>query len=356
MSPSSAIITDTTPMLTLTMRLRCLRLLFVLYCLFCLALESTRAAVDDSSKEDVMLVIHLNGQPDPCGTTKSVPSKLMDSWSAAKNKYEMETLMTDGIASILNTETSGCHEAGDTDKSLYSFCDRGPDLTPILLDNEKLVKTQPHNTLPCRWYTREGLRIASIDQLYSMMKREKNSPSSPSCANPQDAADCDTPSSSSTEIHLYAVPSGRVFMFAPAYAGEIFQLDHLKLLPDVNKPIYLEVLSTTPRVFDILNVFTPEEAEKVVERALKETSPTHRIKRSTTGTTENAVFSQRTSENGFDTHGEVALALKQRIFEVLGYDEYWDGHDDGLQVLRYNTTQAYIQHDGECHLSKVSVP
>ena len=29
---------------------------------------------------------------------------------------------------------------------------------------------------------------------------------------------------------------------------------------------------------------------------------------------------------------------------ALGYDEYWEGHTDGLQVLRYNLTTAYIPH------------
>jgi hypothetical protein len=295
--------------------------------------------------DDVSLVIHLNGQPDPCGTTGPVTAEFVETYFSSSNKYQMETLLTDVIASTLNKDTGSCFEPGDNSKSLYSFCDQGPDLTPILLDHNELIKTQ-RQTLPCRWYTREGLRITTVDQLHSMVAADKNIQLSPSCANPQEANDCDTPSEG-TEIHLYAVPAGRVFMFAPAYVGEIFRLDHLKLLPDVNKPIYLEVLSTNPRVFDILNVFTPEEAEELVERALNETSPTHRIKRSTTGTTENSVFSKRTSENGFDTHGKVALALKKRIFEVLGYDEYWNGHDDGLQVLRYNLTQAYIQHDGK---------
>jgi hypothetical protein len=39
----------------------------------------------------------------------------------------------------------------------------------------------------------------------------------------------------------------------------------------------------------------------------------------------------------------VRLSIR-RIFEVLGFDEYWNGHDDGLQILRYNTTAAYTQH------------
>lgn len=29
---------------------------------------------------------------------------------------------------------------------------------------------------------------------------------------------------------------------------------------------------------------------------------------------------------------------------VLGYDEYDEGHTDGLQILRYNLTKAYIPH------------
>lgn len=29
---------------------------------------------------------------------------------------------------------------------------------------------------------------------------------------------------------------------------------------------------------------------------------------------------------------------------VLGFDEYYESHTDGLQVLRYNLTQAYIPH------------
>jgi hypothetical protein len=340
------------------MMMKSLLSLSILYYLFhCLASYSSFVVADNDHdshnnnqwfNHDVSLVIHLNGQPEPCGSTGPVTTEFIDTWSSSSNKYQMETILTDTVASVLKTDTSSsCYEHGQQDKSLYSFCDRGPDLTPILLDHNKLIKTQ-RQTLPCRWYTREGLRITNVDQLHSMVEVAKVTPSTSSsfCANPQEAGDCDTPPEG-TEIHLYAVPAGRVFMFAPAYVGEIFRLEHLKLLPDMNKQIYLQVLSTNPRVFDIMNVFTKEEADEVVERALNETSPTHRIKRSTTGTTENSVFSKRTSENGFDTHGRVALALKKRIFEVLGYDEYWNGHDDGLQVLRYNLTQAYIQHDGK---------
>eukprot|EP00536_Pseudo-nitzschia_multiseries_P001807 jgi/Psemu1/251016/estExt_Genewise1Plus.C_230133 len=266
----------------------------------------------------------------------------------------METLLTDNIARTLESgsskskcgrEMDNYDNGSDYDyeyEYLYRHCDRGPERTPILLDHNQLVKTAV-DTFPCRFYTREGLRIQNVEQLKTMVEKVNAIPSQ-SCANPQDGDDasrsCETP-----EIHLYAVPTGRVFLFAPAYIGEIFELDHLTLMPDETKPIVLKVLSTNPKVFDILHVFTEEEAAEVVERALAETSPTHKIKRSTTGSlTEGHISNVRTSENGFDTHGEVALALKKRIFEVLGYDEYWHGHDDGLQVLRYNLTTAYTPH------------
>lgn len=30
--------------------------------------------------------------------------------------------------------------------------------------------------------------------------------------------------------------------------------------------------------------------------------------------------------------------------ETLGFDEYWKGHTDGLQILRYQNAQAYVAH------------
>ena len=100
--------------------------------------------------------------------------------------------------------------------------------------------------------------------------------------------------------------------------GEIFELNHLKLLPDVvNKSITLEVLSITPKIFDILNIFTKMEANQIVQRALNEKSPSHKIKRSTTGSSSTtSIIQKRTSENAFDTHSKVAVELKK---EFLNY-------------------------------------
>jgi hypothetical protein len=296
---------------------------------------------DWSFDASISIMIHRNGEPDACGSTTPINRDIVGRLSTANDKYEMESLLTDVLNGIL-VEEKTCASPDDelAPKSLHGFCDMGPDRTPILLDHDKLVKTEAR-TLPCRWYTREGMRISTINQLKELVDRATSAMSTaPSCANPQEGgSSCEEnpvdDQGMQTSIHIYAVPAGRVFLFAPAYVGEIFHLDHLTLLPDPSKPIYMRVLSTSPKVFDLMNVFTTGEADEVVQRALKETSPSHKIKRSTTGTNENSIFNRRTSENGFDTHGTVALALKERIFEMLGFDEYWNGHDDGLQVLRY---------------------
>lgn len=279
---------------------------------------------------NLSILVHHNGKVDPCGSTLkgSVNAEFIKDLATSTNKYEMETRLTDGLASLLLNAESACGVGSDDEssRSFYSHCDRGPEKTPILLDHEELVNTAV-DTLPCRFHTREGLRIQSLDQLKAMA--QKAGPSQ-LCVNPGE--NCDA-----TEIHLYAVPAGRLFHFAPAFVGEVFKLDHLTNTLDASKPISLKVLSTNPRVFDIINVFDSEEADAVVKRALAETSPTYKLKRSTTaGVVDGGhVYDKRTSENGFDTSGAVATAMKKRIFELLGFDEYWHSHTDGLQVLRY---------------------
>ena len=278
---------------------------------------------------NLSILVHHNGDVDPCGSSGSVNAEFIKHLASSTNKYEMETRLTDSLASLLLNEVSRCGFGSGEDensRSFYSHCDRGPEKTPILLDHDELINTEI-DTLPCRFHTREGLRIQTLDELKAMA--QKTGPSQ-FCRNPGE--NCEA-----TEIHLYAVPAGRLFHFAPAFVGEVFELDHLTHTLDKSNPISLKVLSTNPSVFDIMNVFDKEEADAVVKRALAETSPTYKLKRSTTSGVVGGghVYEKRTSENGFDTSGAVATAMKERIFELLGFDEYWHSHTDGLQVLRY---------------------
>jgi hypothetical protein len=178
------------------------------------------------------------------------------------------------------------------------------------------------------------VRVTSLPQLVKLMTAE-----STSCS--KEGADpnaCD-------QVPLYAVQAGRVFLFAASYVGQRIDLPHVTG-GNPSLPVYLEVLSVRPAVFDLHNFFSKDESAALVDRALKETKETHKIKRSTTGdkASTESINKRRTSESGFDTNGETSLLIKRRCFDVLGFDEYMEGHADGLQILRYNLTTAYIPH------------
>jgi hypothetical protein len=99
-------------------------------------------------------------------------------------------------------------------------------------------------------------------------------------------------------------------------------------------------------VFEIYDFFSTTEADELIGKSQKETSATHKLHRSTTGATNGQVYSKRTSENAWDTHGSLALKIKRRCLSMLGMDEYWESHTDGLQILRYRSESlaAYTTH------------
>lgn len=307
----------------------------------------------ENTLKAVSVVVHKNGEAISCGET-GADSKFYDQlltnfasefghcpkWLS---KYQVESLLTRSLSQLINT----CVAPQQSKKGLLGFCDAGPKKTPILLDHQKLIPVRlDDNTssLPCHFHTREGLRITSLKQLSEMTQKPVQD-----CEKIQDGDEetqtckaLDENSSFPSKIHLYAVPAGRVFMFAPSYVGEIFHLPHVEGADE--KLVYLEVLSLNPRVFDVFNFFSREESQELVDKAKNETSESHRIKRSSTGATGYNINSRRTSESGFDTHGATARKVKKRCFSALGFDEYLESHSDGLQILRYNLTAAYNSH------------
>lgn len=311
------------------------------------------------------LALHRNGDVEPCAVVAATSpdddddasSAVMEAVYAAssrqrrrrRDKYEWEATLTRALArSLLSRDECASTRADDAKgwfgrghngkggpaTAFLGFCDAGPERTPILLDHQKLVKVSADDddddggpeSLPCHFHTREGVRITSVQTLLKEARKKVEECSS---------------SSSSPRLELYAVPAGRVYMFAPRFVGEIFELPHVT---GTEKPVHLEVLSLSPKVFDVINFFSVTESDAIVRKAIHETSETHRIKRSSTGASGYNLNSQRTSENGFDTHGRDAMTVKRRCFNVLGFDEYVEGMADGLQVLRYNKTTAYVPH------------
>lgn len=48
-----------------------------------------------------------------------------------------------------------------------------------------------------------------------------------------------------------------------------------------------------------------------------------------------------------------AANTNRRCLDTLGFDEYWNSHTDGLQILRYQNNQAYIAHHDYLKTSQV---
>eukprot|EP00752_Nemacystus_decipiens_P008301 g7421.t1 len=141
---------------------------------------------------------------------------------------------------------------------------------------------------------------------------------------------------------VYVVPQNRNFVWPTIEVGRKVTVPHVKT--PLGTEVTLETLSHSPRVFKLSNFMDMEEADNIIEDALGMTQEAYRLKRSSTGTKGKSISKTRTSDNAFVTHTKTAQALKRRIFKLLGIEEYHESWADGLQVLRYNQSQAYVVH------------
>ena len=323
----------------------------------------------------VMFHVLRNGETDVCGnvpflgvgTVKDAAYAMFPSLSknglGSMTKYQLDAVLT-YIVSLAQDGSDQCGiapnpmsgkgrmakqwqewferaSARPMNSGFLKFCDmvEGERLT-IQTDHEKLEKVPASfagvDTFPCHFHTKEGLRITSFDQLITKVKEiHDNLEQCKENGNYHDSC-------KRTELSLHAVPAGRVFMFASSYVGEIIELDHIE--NPLGNRVYLETLSLSPRVFEIHNFFTVDEADRIVHNAVTMTADTHKFKRSSTGASGYNLNPTRTSENAFDTHSTEAQTVKRRCIKALGFDEYEEGVTDGLQVLRYNKTTAYVDH------------
>ena len=142
--------------------------------------------------------------------------------------------------------------------------------------------------------------------------------------------------------HIYAVPAGRVFFFAPSHVGEIFELAHVR--DSMGRNLVLQTLSVEPKVFDIYHFFSQDERQTILQEAMLESSDTHKFQPSRTGSANATSYSKRTSETCWVSKTDTAMAIKTRGFHLLGFEDYRPELSDGLQVLRYNTSKAYTPH------------
>ena len=259
-----------------------------------------------SALDNVVILLHRNGEPKHCGVVaSSVAGMVKNSPDCeAFDSHVLESFLTDYFAEEL-ADSGSCGSPHDlaAQPGLAGFCDMGPDRTVIQKDHNFLVPISS-GTLPCRWFTREGLRISTLEQLAQLAETAVKRRNESDCRDDDSDEEC----FSRPSVHLYGVPAGRVFMFAPSFVGEKFVIDHVQ---DADgKTLTMEVLSVNPRVFDIHNFFNKEESDSLVQNALSQTDETFGFHRSTTGTDKKQVFSKRTSENAWDTTGSSAMAVK----------------------------------------------
>jgi hypothetical protein len=261
---------------------------------------------------DVALVLHRNGEPSECGiVAASIAGMVKNAPDCdAFDPHVVESFLTEYFMDELDSGSCSSPDDASAKPGLAGFCDMGPDRTVIQKDHNSLVPLSA-GSLPCRWFTREGLRVSSLDQLVGLAESAVQKRSASDCRDDDGDDEC----WARATVHLYGVPAGRVFMFAPSFVGEKFVIHHVE---DADgKTLTMEVLSLNPRVFDIVNFFNKDESDKLVHKALAETDEVYGFHRSTTGTATHSVFSKRTSENAWDTTGPSAMAVKRYVEQRL---------------------------------------
>lgn len=248
-------------------------------------LDELRTANDLLWLQDVSFAIHRNGDPMACGLITTTPASFVSTLKDINeceftnlNRYTIESFLTALFVNELGTRECGSPDNATAPQGLAGFCDMGPARTVKQPDFEKLSRLPKTGSLPCRFFTREGLRIDSLSSLESAARKALNR-----LTCQEVGEDCP----SGPILHLYAVPTGRMFMLAPIFVGEKFVIDHV---PDA-KTIVAEVLSLVPRVFELHDFYSLEEASNLIDEALSETSETHKLHRSTTGATDGKVYS-----------------------------------------------------------------
>lgn len=157
-------------------------------------------------------------------------------------------------------------------------------------------------------------------------------------------------SDSEKKRRVYLVAQGLEFVWPFVEVGHN-QTISTNVVPPATPagPLILESMSETPRVFRVHNMATDEEADTIVEHA-QTVDGGNAMKRSTTGSGKDKDGNDfarqdpgRTSDNSWDATSPGARALIDRSFQLTNI-EYDDGKRDGMQVVRYYSTQGYNTH------------
>lgn len=123
---------------------------------------------------------------------------------------------------------------------------------------------------------------------------------------------------------------------------------NITILDNPKRPIIMEPLKRTPRIFRLHNFLTDTEVNQLVDGALslKLTRSTGGLQKvgATDPNNKGEYTSHRTSENSWDQTSPLAMELKKRAFDLLRMHPFQEALSDGLQVVRYQPGQFYHSH------------
>ena len=134
----------------------------------------------DSPLNGISFQIHRNGDIEPCGSAPMNALHILEAFGRFEkcpekmDKMDFESFLTSLFSMTLPSLACSTLDKDNAPPGILDYCDMGEDKTPILLDHKKLVKV-PEGSLPCRFYTREGVRINSLTHLADIARDKKES-------------------------------------------------------------------------------------------------------------------------------------------------------------------------------------
>jgi hypothetical protein len=131
----------------------------------------------------------------------------------------------------------------------------------------------------------------------------------------------------SQDDSIFAVSERELFMLPTKGIGYRAELYHLA--SSSGKPIVIETISESPRIFKIYNFFNEEEANAIIEQSLQHAKANHGNGRSNK---EASIFS---SDFILDRSAEVSSLLRRRASDMLGIFPMEETLMTGLKVCRF---------------------
>jgi hypothetical protein len=150
---------------------------------------------------------------------------------------------------------------------------------------------------------------------------------------------------------LYLVPEGRLFVWPSNAPGTTTTVPGCVEGREAGAPPVVLENHSSPRIFRVRNFLSSAESDAMIDEALSLTDNMYKLQRSGTGHVPrssdkktNTFAPTWTSENAFVSSSPLAARIKRRAFELLRIGDFDMLQGDGIQVLRYQPGQAYMQH------------